>query len=58
MSTPKQEFEKLFDYIIDESERIDKDAPWQEREPDWWVMMSALQGQTIQYKKNLDAGEQ
>ena len=44
-STPQEKFEQLKKTLIEATEQIDKETPWQEREPKWWLEMMDLQKQ-------------
>jgi hypothetical protein len=44
-STPQDKFKQLKKAVIEVTEQIDKETPWQEREPKWWVEMKDLQEQ-------------
>ncbi len=46
---------ELLQNVINECEKIDKDAEWQEVEPEWWLMMNTLQRMAIDHKKALMA---
>ena len=52
--TPEKRFEKMLDYIVEESEKIDKDTPWSEREPNWWLLMMEVQRSAIDIKGILE----
>ncbi len=42
-STPSEMFEQLKNAIVQATEMIDSDTPWQEVEPKWWLEMMDLQ---------------
>lgn len=44
---PKQQFENLKKRIIEEIDAIDKQVPWSEKEPSWWLEMVDIR-RTIQ----------
>ena len=44
-STPSEMFEQLKTAVVQATEFIDKETPWQETEPKWWLEMIELQEQ-------------
>lgn len=46
-STPSEMFEQLKQAIVQATEMIDEDIPWQEVEPEWWIEMMDLQAKCI-----------
>jgi hypothetical protein len=48
-STPRQRWEKLKRHILEETAQIDKDTPWQEQEPEWWLEMQTIERNVRQY---------
>jgi len=42
-STPQEKFEQLKKAIIEATEEIDLDTPYQVTEPNWWLEMMDLQ---------------
>tara|TARA_R110002167_G_C12369091_1_gene623938 strand:- start:360 stop:560 length:201 start_codon:yes stop_codon:yes gene_type:complete len=44
-STPSEMYKQLKESILQATEFIDKETPWQNSEPDWWLEMMDLQKQ-------------
>ena len=42
-STPQEKFEQLKKAVIEATEEIDLDTPYQTTEPNWWLEMMDLQ---------------
>ena len=42
-STPSEMFEQLKQAVVQVTEMIDKETPWQNNEPEWWLEMIDLQ---------------
>lgn len=42
-STPQEQFELLKKAVIEATEQIDKDTPWGNTEPQWWLNMMEIQ---------------
>jgi len=42
-STPKERWEALRDGILKNIKEIDRDTPWQETEPKWWLEMREIE---------------
>ena len=40
--TPRERWQTLRKDILTEINKIDKDTPWQETEPEWWLEMMEL----------------
>jgi hypothetical protein len=44
-STPSEMYKQLKEAVLKATEFIDKETPWQNTEPDWWLEMMDLQKQ-------------
>ncbi len=47
---PSQQYYDLLQKIIDEIDEIDKQAPCQHAEPEWWLQMSSMVLRRIERK--------
>jgi hypothetical protein len=41
--TPRQKWESLKQSVIQQITEIDKETPWQDYEPEWWLEMMNIQ---------------
>ena len=48
-STPKEKWENLKRYIIEQTDKIDKETEWQPNEPEWWLEMTTISRNVRQY---------
>jgi len=48
-STPREKWENLKKYILTQTEKIDKETPWQSTEPEWWLEMQTIERNIRQY---------
>ena len=48
-STPKEKWENLKRYIIEQTDKIDKETEWRPTEPEWWLEMSTIARNVRQY---------
>jgi len=48
--TLQQRYTKAIENTINEFDKIDKDTPWQEVEPKWWLDMMELSRDMIKRK--------
>lgn len=48
-STPREKWENLKKYILTQTEKIDKETPWQNSEPEWWLEMQTIERNVRQY---------
>ena len=48
-STPSEKWENLKKYILAQTEKIDKETPWQNTEPEWWLEMQTIERNVRQY---------
>lgn len=46
-STPKEKWENLKRYIIEQTDKIDKETEWRPTEPEWWLEMSTIARNTF-----------
>ena len=47
--TSREKWENLKKYILTQTEKIDKETPWQNREPEWWLEMQTIELNIRQY---------
>ena len=48
-STPKEKWDNLKRYIIEQTDKIDKETEWRPTEPEWWLEMSTISRNVRQY---------
>ena len=48
-STPSEKWENLKKYILTQTKKIDKETPWQNSEPEWWLEMQTIERNVRQY---------
>lgn len=48
-STSREKWENLKKYILTQTEKIDKETPWQNTEPEWWLEMQTIERNIRQY---------
>ena len=48
-STPLEKWENLKKYILIQTEKIDKETPWKNSEPEWWLEMQTIERNIRQY---------
>lgn len=46
-------YKELLELLLGDIDNIDKDTPWSNIEPEWWLMMMTLRVTTLQHLKKL-----
>lgn len=49
----REDFLTALNTFIERTEKIDKDTPWQEVEPQWWLLMMKMQRAAIATKQEM-----